>query len=358
MSRTSIDSSGGRDDLPRKPPTTRTIARAAGVSSTTVSMALRNHPAITAATREKVQRIAHEMGYVPDPEISKLMQHLQRRKKPRFHATIAALATNRPTGFLHYSAAVRDGAAEMARKLGYSIAVFHLDTSLGVQRHLQRVLWNRGVEGILFLPMPNALNLDNAFDWNRFSVVTATGGVLGPKFHRVVPDQFSNALLLCRNLARLGRRRIGLVLDQQSDVVVGHRFCAAIVWQNTVGGTEAVAPYIYEGGIDDRVRGWFTRERPDAIVAAGEPEARAVADRLGIPVMGGPILFAVEERTPADVLPGIDQRPSRVGADAIATLHLILQRGERGIPTVPNLICVPGRWVPGDGTARPAVDRF
>ncbi len=346
MNSNATESSGERDDTPAKPPTTRTIALAAGVSCTTVSMALRNHPAIAAATRERIQRIAREMGYVPDPEVSKLMHHLQLRQKTRFHATIAALTTIRANGFLHYASALRAGAVAAARKLGYTVDVFHLDAGVGFQRHLQRVLWTRGVEGILLLPMAATVNLDTALEWERFAVVMATGGVLAPHFHRVAPDQFSNTLLLCRNLASLGRRRIGLVLDQQSDVVAGHRFCGAIAWQNTVGGTETVAPYIYEGEIDERVRRWFEREHPDAIVAAGEPEARAAAAQLGIPLSGGPVVFAVEERTPADLLPGIDQRPGQVGADAMGMLHLLLQRGERGVPAIPNLTCVPGGWVP------------
>lgn len=349
MNPNATESSGERNDIPPKPPTTRTIARAAGVSSTTVSMALRNHSAIALATRVRIQQIAREMGYVPDPEVSKLMHHLQQRQKTRFHAIVAALSSIRANKFHPYVSAVSEGAKGVAQKLGYALEVLHLDSSLGGQRRLQRVLWNRGVEGILFLPMAAAVNLESTFEWGRFSVVTATGGVLGPHFHRVAPDQFSNALLLCRHLAARGRRRIGLVLDRQNDVVVGHRFCAAIAWQNMAGGTEPVSPYIYEGEIDDGVRRWFARERPDAIVTGGEPEARAVAARLGISVTGGPVVFAVQERTSTDVLSGIDQRPEQVGADAMATLHLLLQRGERGAPAIPNLICVPGRWVLAEG---------
>ncbi len=42
------------------------IARAAGVSHSTVSRALRNSPLLRRETRERIQRLAREMGYSPD----------------------------------------------------------------------------------------------------------------------------------------------------------------------------------------------------------------------------------------------------------------------------------------------------
>ncbi len=42
------------------------IARAAGVSHSTVSRALRDNPLISADVRERIQQLAHEMGYTPN----------------------------------------------------------------------------------------------------------------------------------------------------------------------------------------------------------------------------------------------------------------------------------------------------
>lgn len=46
--------------------TIKDIARAAGVSHTTVSRALRGHPAINADTAARIQSLARELGYVPN----------------------------------------------------------------------------------------------------------------------------------------------------------------------------------------------------------------------------------------------------------------------------------------------------
>jgi len=45
----------------------RDVARAAGVHQTTVSLALRNHASIPAATRERIKAAAAELGYKQIP---------------------------------------------------------------------------------------------------------------------------------------------------------------------------------------------------------------------------------------------------------------------------------------------------
>ena len=51
------------------------IARKAGVHVTTVSLALRNHPRLPASTRERIQALAKELGYVPDPFLRALVTY-------------------------------------------------------------------------------------------------------------------------------------------------------------------------------------------------------------------------------------------------------------------------------------------
>ena len=55
----------------------RQIAEAAGVCLMTVSLSLRDSPKISVATRERVCRLAGQLGYRPDPELSRLMKHLR-----------------------------------------------------------------------------------------------------------------------------------------------------------------------------------------------------------------------------------------------------------------------------------------
>ena len=57
----------------------RAISEKTGVTRMAVSLALRGKPGVSAATREKVAAAARELGYAPDPEVSKLMAHIRSR---------------------------------------------------------------------------------------------------------------------------------------------------------------------------------------------------------------------------------------------------------------------------------------
>ena len=52
----------------------RHIAERAGVTQATVSMALANHPRISVATRQRVAKLAEELGYRPNAYVSALMR--------------------------------------------------------------------------------------------------------------------------------------------------------------------------------------------------------------------------------------------------------------------------------------------
>ncbi len=225
-----------QDDFEKRP-TLRVIAREVGVTHATVSMALRNHPSISAKTRRRVQRIAEKLGYRPDPEVAKLMHHLRLKHKPRFKSTIAALTSIPEQLEQPYAAALRRGAQRAAEALGYGFSLFQIEGSDKRNTSLQRMLRSRGIEGVLILPMKGPVKLTDLLDWSCFSVVVATYGVLAPQFHRVIPDQFDNTRLICNQLASNGHRRIGLIAAARTDASVGQRFSAAVVWQNVLGGT-------------------------------------------------------------------------------------------------------------------------
>ena len=74
-------------------PTLRSLAAAAGVSATTVSLALRQSRQISAATRARIQKLARDRGYESNPLVSAVFSHLRLRKPRGDHAVIAYLNT-------------------------------------------------------------------------------------------------------------------------------------------------------------------------------------------------------------------------------------------------------------------------
>ena len=73
---------------PGRRPTMKDVAALVGVHQTTVSLALRDHPGIPVATREKIREAAARIGYRPDPALDafnfyRLSNHPIRTKQCR-----------------------------------------------------------------------------------------------------------------------------------------------------------------------------------------------------------------------------------------------------------------------------------
>ena len=319
----------------------------------TVSLALRKHPRIPPTTRALVERAAAKLGYRPDPHVAKLMDHLRTRRKPGYQSTIGAFTTLVEGKEGSYTIDMIRSASRRAEELGYGFTLFRGEDIAGQRNALQRILLNRGVEGIVLLPIATPRVLTEQLDWSVFSVVSTTYGVLAPAFHRVVPHQFGNALQICQQLAADGYRRIGLVLPAEQDLRVHHGFSAAVAWQNLIGGTEFVRPCIHEGVFPAKLElaRWFEGERPDVIIAEGDKACRSIAQQLGLRLSGS-VGFASANKSGQSIFAGIEERPEEIGATAIEFLASMIQRGEKGVPDVPKITMIDGRWIAGRSARR------
>src|SRR5687768_6944820 len=97
----------------------REVAAAANVCVMTVSLALRDNPRISAETRERIKRLAAELGYHPDPELARLMNHLRSSRTARGRIGVALIDFYPTADFAEniYNAKIRAGAEERAREL-------------------------------------------------------------------------------------------------------------------------------------------------------------------------------------------------------------------------------------------------
>lgn len=332
---------------PAPHPSLRHVAEAAGVSQMTVSRALGGRGRIAEGTRAAIVAIAERLGYRPDSEVAKLMHHLRVRKRRRFQSVMVGLTTRRPDAQEWYFQALGAGAAARAAGRGYGFEVVHVSPTGKNWAVVKRTLQGRGVEGVLLLPSQAPVDLSGVLDWGNFSIVSTSASVTGPIAHRVSPHHFDNALLLCRNLAHGGSRRIGLVISADHDVRSGHGFTAAVLWHGANEAAHAVRPLVVREGGSAELRRWFAREAPDAIIANELSSVRDCARSLGLKV-GGPVRFAVtslmEEKH--EGVSGIDERPGAIGGAAAEMLAGMVERRERGRPESPNAMLLNGRWVP------------
>lgn len=327
-------------------PTMREIAGVVGFSSMTVSLALRDSPKISMETKKRIKAAAKSMGYLPDPQVAKLMQYLRSRTKPRYQSTLCAVSSvfAKEEGF--YLREMLKGAETRARSLGYGFDVFRVCDAAKPSRSLQRTIRGRGIEGVMLAPMMSPVEEAALLDWNDLSVVATTYAVKRPSFHRIVPGQFSNMLDLCGRLIVAGYRRIGLAMPAIQDEVVHHHFSAAVVWRTMLSGSDFVPPLLYHSESFREVDDWYVAHKPDAVILGGEVDVRRFEERVCRRNRRSPLLVAsaVDEGSGSSV-PGMVERPADIGARAIELLAAMVQRGEKGVPAVPLVTMVEGYWL-------------
>lgn len=125
----------------------KTLAEAAGVSCTTVSLALRNHPRISEATRTRVQRLAVQKGYHPNPELKRLM-HLLRDSRGKNTTTVLACVHDDTA-----SPEVLSALQARAAARGYRVDLFPWTGAPVEATRLDRIFNTRAIRGV-FLHTP------------------------------------------------------------------------------------------------------------------------------------------------------------------------------------------------------------
>ena len=201
--------------------TLKAIAEKAGVSVSTVSLALRNDPRIKDKTRKEIKSIADALGYTPNPLLSSLASR-QFRQSETFEGLGIAYLTWLPNlnrnakDDYPYVTAYMNGAGPRAKELGYRLEHVELSAQKSLAA-LGRILYQRGFAGVILGPVRNTKE-EFDFPWHLFSVV-ACGGVephLARRFHWVKTDFFGVTGRAYRRAWDAGYRRIVVVLAEQT----------------------------------------------------------------------------------------------------------------------------------------------
>ncbi len=336
--------------------TQRDIAIKAGVGRSTVSLALKGHPRISVATRERIEAAARALNYEPDPMLSALATYRNRIRTQAYHGTLAWMV-NSQAGYDWedgpYYRAYFAGAAERAHTYGYRLEKFQLNADgVGAPR-MTSILHARNITGILLCPQPRAgMELD--FAWEQFSAVTLGYTLVRPLLATVASAHFLNTRHAVRELARRGYRRIGLVIDRITDQRCGSNVFAGFLVEQQLDGNLAHVPGFldYEPGparqpdYGRKLRTYIQEHRLDALVTSDygilatlKKEGIAVPRQLGVAGLSLP-----SADTP---LAGIVEDSPRVGAVAMDLLVGMVQRGERGVPITPVRTHLEGTWREG-----------
>lgn len=328
--------------MPPPTPSLQQVATAAGVSLMTVSRALRNHPEIAAATRDRIVALAEKIGYRTDPFVSRAMS---RARKGRANTAAESVAIVWPHALTPSDRAnprrqrLLAGVRSRAALLGMAPQEFELDGLRVTPARLSRTLFNRGVRALLLLPAFPYPSGEPAFTWERVSSATIGYGPMAERLHRASHDHFEAMRLTLAKLAATGRRRIAALMEPGVDDFVHRRYSAAYL---------AFAPLGAEGLLrhplddHDAILKWWRAGAFDGLIFHND--------------LPPPLLARISANSPAlatlhwlaeSGVPGVDQMPDRVAAAAIDIIMGQLTRNERGLPSQPRTLLVPGEWRDG-----------
>lgn len=338
----------------------RHIAEACGVSRNTVSLALRNHTSISEATRLKVHEAADRLGYVPDPEVSKLMVHLGKRKKPSgivgeiaYVSTIAS-DDGGPT-HLHYF----EPAKAFLEANGYRLTPFLLHVEGHSEDELNDILESRGIEGVIVAPLPPDRS-EVRLNWERLSGVAIGRRLTEPRLPHIDIDFYHSAYTCVKKLSELGYKRIGAAIPGLYDLSV--RYSATSGYAGAMVSLGLGNPIVLDQqalGVPLTARllkDWLKGNEIDAIVGYDFdlPEIKRLSrDGWHIPEeLGFAAVFFTEEGK--SEMSGVFPDSTGVGEAAAAQLIGAMRRTAYGAPRHSRVTLVEGLWQDGPTTRKVA----
>ncbi|MBC2602592.1 LacI family DNA-binding transcriptional regulator [Puniceicoccus vermicola] len=332
----------------------RDVAERAGVAVSTVSMALRNHPRISAKTRERVQQVARELGYRPNPLIAALMSNLRPSRPENTSPVIAILHAHPKPAERRRSPYYREivqGASDQAEKLGYRIEEFWADSEDMTDARISDILRARGITGALIAPS-HRTDRRWQLDWQHLSAATIGYTMESPQLHRACSHHFQGMCeLFDRSLAQ-GYRKLGLVINREMDRRTHRQFRAAfLLEQENLLKKNRIPVLLQDKPGAYSFRRWMKRHRPD-IVFGGGIEVLTWMKENDQPAPGDCGFALLDWNQNYETCTGINQQMRQISAAAIDMIIEMLQRNERGIPAQPRTLMIESRWNAGFTTRK------
>ena len=328
--------------------TQRILAAKLGISANAVSLALRNHPSISEVTRARVQAMAEEMGYRPNPLVAALTA--DRKKRGRSGVTTLAYLTT----CHHLRSDIKNirqlfykGACERAEACGFVLQEFCLADPELNENNLQRILLSRGIHGVLIAP-PSHPNLSIQMDWEYFAVAALGQNLAHPRVHHAAAAAYQDTYNMLSELKAMGYQRPAAILGRRNERNQhSQRWAIFEHLSRQLWGLSQPYAFLCDDALTERtqVEAWLREVQPDVVISSYHQFKASVATVLGkVPADVG---YVAVENSASEEDARIDFVPETVGAVGIDLVTAQLYRNERGIPSVAKAVQVESPFVRG-----------
>lgn len=331
------------------------IARKVGYSKNTVSLALRGDPQIPPSTRDRIRKVADDLGYQPNAVVSHLMAQLRTSQAPRFQAKLALVNANRDPDALRKHPTIPtyvEGCERRAARLGYGFDRFWLhDPSMRAETWT-RVLHTRNIKGIILVGLmdQNRLPAHLRPVWENFPTVVTGVRTREPALSFSCVDHHNLVLSAVEHALALGYRRPALVLDDVIDQLVERRFSAGFVTaQSSLPRNRHIPPFraLNQAWQTPKIfHAWLDRHQPDVIFTL----YNVVFDWLdahGLRVPADLGVIQLEWRASRPEIAGMNQHNDITGEAAVDLVVSQIHNNEHGVPSFPRATLIGATWVDG-----------
>jgi DNA-binding LacI/PurR family transcriptional regulator len=331
------------------PVTIRQLAKLAGCSRTTVSLALRNNPRITPEMRGKILQLAKKMGYKRDPVMSTAMTRMRAAHHERPIEKLAYLtwwdAPQRETKSAHDKQGFA-GACQRATEMGYEIEEFWAKAPRLTMERLSKILHARGISGIIIGTLPRPLG-HVRLEWSKFATVTLGSTVANHGLHRVMSSHFQGMLLALRQLRHRGYKKIGFTsLTDQSERTNQGWLAGYLTYQNRQAQKLKIPPLIVSPWDTKKFSQWMEKYQPDAVVSNLEEPLTSLR-QLGYRVPGEVGYACLDCIDATSSFAGIDQLRRQINIAAVELLVAQIESNQSGLCPHPKIVHIEGVWRDG-----------
>jgi DNA-binding LacI/PurR family transcriptional regulator len=336
--------------------TVKDIAKKAGVSHSTVSRALHSNPLISDETKERIQQIAVEMGYLPSAAARTL-------KTNRSHVLGVVLTSIDDPFFSE----ILEGIEEVIQSSGYSLFIAAAHRDPGREREIVEAMVEHRADGVIICSTSFSEERSRQFLQSGVPIVVVNNQAVEDFRYSIYHDDIDGMRQVTRHLIELGHKRIAYIGNSASGRTTMDRL-TGFREEMKSAGLSIPAEYVYEasgGGTEDgeSAANYFLElpERPTALVCYNDMMAIGVMKSLqqagicipeNVSITGfDNIIFSAYTNPPLTTL---DQPKRFIGAEAA---RLLLELLDTPLSQQPqnhqNVRSLKGQLLIRESTARP-----
>ncbi len=315
-------------------------------------MALHDETRVAARTRERVRRVAREIGYVRNSVAATLAT---RRTTPVHGLGVAVVSFYKKAGHWSDDASYRLVEARL-NELGYVSHNFNLFGQGLSAAKLRSLAYHRGYAGVIFTEIRDRHDEIFSLDWSPFALAA-----MGRYYHPTPcnmfrEDPYGTVTLAWEKVREAGYRRAGFLLCRHSPLIIDdfEREAAFLRQrQESRAPEENVTPSLGPILDEKEIEKWYFRHRPDVVVGFNDGHY-LILKEMGLRIPQDVAYVNLQGQTTPNISAVC---PGTVEISGLCADHIdfLIRHKRTGYPQRPSTISVAVSWIPGETMPSPAL---